>query len=53
MLTARKLLQDKLHDVEMSLRGIPRGFGLRWAPPPSRPTQRSSGRRSTAIPLWR
>jgi transposase len=29
LLTARKLLQVKLHDVEMSLRGILRGFGLK------------------------
>jgi transposase len=29
VLTARKLLQSKLHDVEMSLRGILRGFGLK------------------------
>jgi len=29
MLTVRKLLQTKLHDVEMSLRGILRGFGLK------------------------
>jgi transposase len=29
LLTARKLLQIKLHDVEMSLRGILRGFGLK------------------------
>jgi transposase len=28
-LTARKLVQSKLHDVQMSLRGILRGFGLR------------------------
>jgi transposase len=28
-LTARKLLQGKLHDVEMCLRGILRGFGLK------------------------
>ena len=28
-LTARKLVQTKLHDVEMSLRGILRGFGLK------------------------
>jgi transposase len=32
MLTARKLLQGKLHDVEMSLRGILRGFGLKVGP---------------------
>jgi hypothetical protein len=29
MLTARKLVQAKLHDVEMSLRGFLRGFGLK------------------------
>jgi transposase len=29
ILTARKLLQAKLHDLEMSLRGILRGFGLK------------------------
>ena len=29
LLTARKLLQAKLYDVEMSLRGILRGFGLK------------------------
>jgi hypothetical protein len=27
LLTARKLLQTKNHDVEMSLRGVLRGFG--------------------------
>jgi transposase len=32
MLTARKLVQSKLHDVEMSLRGILRGFGLKVGP---------------------
>jgi transposase len=29
LLTARKLLQGKLHDVELSLRGVLRGFGLK------------------------
>ena len=29
LLTARKLMQSKLHDVELSLRGILRGFGLK------------------------
>ena len=29
MLTTRDLVQSKLHDVEMSLRGILRGFGLK------------------------
>jgi transposase len=32
VLTARKLIQGKLHDVEMSLRGILRGFGLKVGP---------------------
>ncbi|HEV2548877.1 MAG TPA: IS110 family transposase [Stellaceae bacterium] len=31
-LTARKLVQSKLYDVEMSLRGILRGFGLKVGP---------------------
>jgi transposase len=29
ILTARKLMQNKRHDLEMSLRGILRGFGLK------------------------
>lgn len=29
MLSARKLVQGKLHDIEMSIRGILRGFGLK------------------------
>jgi transposase len=29
VLTARKLVQGKHHDIEMSLRGILRGFGLK------------------------
>jgi transposase len=32
VLTARKLVQSKLHDIEMSLRGILRGFGLKVGP---------------------
>jgi transposase len=32
VLTARKLLQIKNHDVEMSLRGVLRGFGLKVGP---------------------
>jgi len=32
LLTARKLVQSKLYDIEMSLRGILRGFGLRVGP---------------------
>jgi transposase len=32
LLTARKLLQTKSHDVEMSLRGVLRGFGLKVGP---------------------
>src|SRR4051794_39216122 len=30
LLVGRKLLQSKLRDVELSIRGILRGFGLRW-----------------------
>jgi len=32
LLTARKLVQAKLHDINMSLRGILRGFGLKVGP---------------------
>ena len=32
LLGARKLLQTKNHDVEMSLRGVLRGFGLKVGP---------------------
>ncbi|MFY9820280.1 MAG: IS110 family transposase [Thermoanaerobaculia bacterium] len=32
LLTARKLIQSKLHDIEMSLRGTLRGFGLKVGP---------------------
>jgi transposase len=36
LLSARKLLQTKHHDVEMSLRGVLRGFGLKVGPTPAR-----------------
>jgi transposase len=36
VLTARKLVQDKRHDIEMSLRGILRGFGLKVGPTTTR-----------------
>src|SRR6202140_731214 len=32
LLTARKLVQSKLHDIELSLRGLLRGFGLKVGP---------------------
>ena len=32
LLTVRKLVQSKLYDIEMSLRGILRGFGLKVGP---------------------
>src|SRR4051794_33071942 len=32
LLTTRKLLQAKRHDVDMSLRGVLRGFGLKVGP---------------------
>ena len=47
LLTARKLVQSKLFDIEMSLRGILRGFGLkigRDEPEPLRPAGRRAGR---------
>jgi transposase len=36
LLTARKLVQSKLYDFEMSLRGILRGFGLKVGPTTAR-----------------
>jgi transposase len=36
LLTARKLLQGRHHDVEMSLRGVLRGFGLKIGPTTAR-----------------
>ncbi len=36
LLTARKLIQSKLYDIEMSLRGILRGFGLKVWPTTSK-----------------
>jgi transposase len=35
-LTARTLVQSKLYDIEMSLRGILRGFGLKVGPTTSK-----------------
>jgi len=32
LLTTRKLLQGKRHDIEMSIRGVLRGFGLKVGP---------------------
>jgi transposase len=32
VLTARKILQNKLHDIDLCLRGILRGFGLKVGP---------------------
>src|ERR1700750_2978052 len=36
VMTARKLVQGKRHDIEMSLRGILRGFGLKVGPTTTR-----------------
>ena len=36
LLTARKLVQGKRHDIEMSFRGILRGFGLKVGPTTTR-----------------
>ena len=43
MLTARKLVQSKLLDVEMSLRGILRGFGLKVGKTTNRSSPGGSG----------
>jgi transposase len=64
LLTARKLLQTKNHDVEMSLRGVLRGFGLKvgrttprtFCRPDPRTGHRSChavhGGRGTALGTW-
>jgi transposase len=49
VLTARKLLQSKLRDIENSLRGVLRGFGLRSARPPSGRLRLGSASWSSAI----
>ena len=51
-LTALKLLQTKNHDIEMSLRRMLRGFGLRVGPTTSRlePLPAGSGNCSAGIP---
>ena len=52
LLTARKLLQGKLHDVEMSLRGVLRGFGLKVGPTTPRTFDarvRDPGRRPSVL----
>src|SRR5262245_16343103 len=59
LLTARKLVQSKLIDIEMSLRGILRGFGLKIGKTnPNRFGSRSWSRairrwRSSGRPCWR
>ena len=54
LLTARKLVQTKHHDVEMSLRGVLRGFGLKVGPTTPnavcRPDPGAGGRPSD---IWR
>jgi len=45
VLTARKLLQSKLHDVENCLRGVLRGFGLKVG----KTTERSFATRTEAL----
>jgi len=51
LLTARKLVQSKLYDMEMSLRGILRGFGLKVGPTTSKRFARSRSLLS-AMRLW-
>jgi transposase len=47
LLTAPKLIQGKLHDIEMSMRGILRGFGFEVGPT-TRPCEPRSTRRPTS-----
>jgi transposase len=53
VLTARKLVQSKLKDVENSLRGILRGFGLKVGQRPSAALPAGSARLWPAIRAWR
>ena len=53
VLTARKLLQGKLHDVELSLRGILRGFGLKVGRRRRGPMRRALRPWWKSIPPWR
>ena len=53
LLTARKLLQSKNHDVEMSLRGVLRGFGSRSAQRHREPFRTGSGNWLPATPHCR
>ena len=53
LLTARKLVQSKLFDIEMSLRGILRGFGLKIGRTPRAASACGSTSWSPAIRRWR
>ena len=52
VLTARKLLQSKLRDIENSLRGVLRGFGLKVGKTTSRTSPPVSGSWWPVIPDW-
>ena len=53
LLTARKLVQSKLFDIEMSLRGILRGFGLKVGRTTRTASALGSKSWSWAIQRWR
>ena len=53
LLTARKLVQSKLLDVQMSLRGLLRGFGLKVGPRHRAGSPGGSGIWSRATQPWR
>jgi transposase len=53
LLTARKLLQAKLHDIEMSLRGILRALASRSGQPHPWASRRGSGNWSPDTQAWR
>jgi transposase len=53
LLAARKLLQTKLQDLELSLRGILRGFGRKVGQPRQRASRSGSENWSPDIQAWR
>ena len=53
LLTARKLVQSKLYDIEMNLRGILRGFRLKGDRPHRKALERASIIWWPATPAWR
>lgn len=53
LLTARMLIRGKLHDIEMSIRGILRGFGLKPGRRRGAPMRHGSASLLKVIRHWR